>query len=78
MALIHWWPLNGDLTDKINGSSLTNNGGAAAAAIGKIGGSYEFSGSSNLTQNYQQTLSNSKKFSLAFWIKLKSSWTGWG
>jgi hypothetical protein len=37
MALVHWWPLNGDTQDKINGSSLTNNGGAVAA-IEKIGG----------------------------------------
>jgi hypothetical protein len=37
MVLVHWWPLNGDTQDKINGFSLTNNGGAAAA-IRKIGG----------------------------------------
>lgn len=80
MSLIHWWPLNGDACDRITNTQLTNNG-ATVINNGKIGPCYTFNGSTNLTIPYS-TLNalgnNPAKFSFTFWIKLNSTWTGWG
>lgn len=80
MSLIHWWLLNGDTQDKITNTQLTNNG-ATIVDNGKIGRCYTFNGSTNLTISYPSlnTLgSNPTKFSFALWIKINSTWTGWG
>ena len=80
MSLIHWWPLNGDTQDRITNTLLTNNG-ATIINNGKIGSCYTFNGSTNLTISYSSlnTLGNNPtQFSFAFWIKLNSTWTGWG
>lgn len=80
MSLIHWWPLNGDTQDRITNTKLINNG-AAVASNGKTGQCYTFNGSTNLTIPYPSlnTLgSNPAQFSYAFWIKINSTWTGWG
>ena len=80
MSLIHWWPLNGDLNDKVGNNTLSNNG-ATVVNNGKIGQCYTFNGSTNLTIPYSSlnTLGNNPaQFSFAFWLKLNSTWTGWG
>lgn len=80
MSLIHWWPLNGNTRDKITNTQLTNNG-ATIVNDGKIGQCYTFNGSTNLTMPYPSLNalgSNPTQFSFAFWIKLNSTWTGWG
>ena len=80
MSLIHWWPLNNDTQDRITNTQLTNNG-ATIVNNGKTGQCYAFNGSTNLTTSYPalNTLgSNPAQFSFAFWIKLNSTWTGWG
>jgi hypothetical protein len=80
MGLIHWWPLNNDTQDRITNTQLTNNG-ATIVNNGKTGQCYTFNGSTNLTTSYPalNTLgSNPAQFSFAFWIKLNSTWTGWG
>lgn len=79
MSLIHWWPLN-NTQDRITNTQLTNNG-ATIVDNGKIGQCYTFNGSTNLTIPYSllNTLgSNPAQFSFAFWIKLNSTWAGWG
>lgn len=80
MSLVHWWPLNNDTQDRITNTQLTNNG-ATTVNNGKTGQCYTFNGSTNLTTSYPalNTLgSNPAQFSFAFWIKLNSTWTGWG
>ena len=75
MSLIHWWPLNGDIEDKIGGITLTNNG--ATLSVAKTCQGYYFNGSANLKQNYEQT-SDIKTLSAAFWIKLDTTWSEYG
>ena len=77
MSLIHWWPLIEDTIDKITGTAATATG--VSQVGGKLGKAYSFSGSSGsaIYSSYNQTI-NPTEFSFAFWIKLDSSWSGWG
>lgn len=75
MSLVHWWPLDGDVQDKMNGTSLTNTGATIVAS--KLGKGYSFNGNTNLKQTYANTL-NTSTISAAFWIKLNSTWSGYG
>lgn len=81
MSLIHWWPLNEDLQDKINCNTLTNTN-ATVDNFGKIGKCYYFNGSANVKTEYNSNKhllgSSPEAFSIAFWIKLDSTWNGWG
>jgi len=73
MALIHWWPLNGDTKDYgLNPVVLTNNG-ATVDDSGKIGTCYSFDGSDdylsvNSTDLYSIFSGGSQPFSIAMWI----------
>lgn len=77
MGLIHWWPLNKGLEDKINNTTLTNNGANFVDA--KTGKGYQLNGISGtcLSQPYDQSI-DPHCFSFSFWIKLSSTWSGWG
>ena len=77
MSLVHWWPLRGDTVDIITGTNATSSG--VIQVDGKIGKAYSFNASNGSTiyTSYNQTL-NPSEFSFAFWIKLDSSWSGWG
>ena len=80
MSLIHWWPLaTSSLIDNITGVSLTNNNSATFTNSGKIGGAYSFSGANNcsLKCNWQGE-NSTHQLSIGFWIKLDSTWSGWG
>lgn len=78
MSLIHWWPLNGDTKDRIGGITLTNNN-SAVVTTGKIGQCYQFNGTNNLSAAFTQIFPQEPtEFSFAFWIKLNSTWSGWG
>jgi hypothetical protein len=64
MSLIHWWPLNGDLQDKIQGK-IFNNGGWTSASSGKIGTTYN----ANIGAVLSASLSIPNTFSFACWVK---------
>lgn len=64
MSLIHWWPLNGDLQDKIQGK-IFNNGGWTSASSGKIGTTYN----ANIGAILSASLSIPNTFSFACWVK---------
>ena len=78
MAMVHWWPLIDNTKDQITLINLTNKG-ATQTATGKFGKAYSFSGTSGvcLQHAFAQEINNTQ-FSFAFWIKLNSSWSGWG
>jgi hypothetical protein len=78
MAMIHWWPLIDNTKDQITLTNLTNKS-ATQVTTGKFGKAYSFSGASGvcLQHAYAQEI-NPSCFSFSFWIKLSSSWTGWG
>ena len=78
MAMVHWWPLIDNLQDKITLTNLTNKS-ATQVSSGKFGKAYSFSGASGvcLQHSFAQEISNTQ-FSFSFWIKLSSSWAGWG
>lgn len=80
MSLIHWWPLaTSSLIDNITGVSLTNNNSATFTNSGKIGGAYSFSGANNCSLKCSWQGENSPyQLSIGFWIKLDSTWSGWG
>lgn len=64
MSLVHWWPLNGDLQDKIQGK-IFNNGGWTSASSGKIGTTYN----ANIGAILSASLSIPNTFSFACWVK---------
>lgn len=82
MALIHWWPLNGDTNDYIGGKHgiLAYNG--TVSEIGKIGKCYSsnttFSSNSNCPDGVAITQCNligeiGSEYSFACWIKVHGS-----
>ena len=65
MSLIHWWPLNGDLQDKIQGKVLSTSTWTSSTG-GKIGSCY------NMNIGGTATCSNiylPSTFTMACWIK---------
>lgn len=78
MAMIHWWPLIDNIKDQISQTTLTNTG-ATSVTGGKFGKAYSFNGTSGvcLSHPYGKNLSTTQ-FSISFWIKLNSTWSGWG
>lgn len=78
MAMVHWWPLIDNLQDRITLTNLTNKS-ATQVMTGKFGKAYAFSGASGvcLQHAFAQEITNTN-FSFSFWIKLSSSWSGWG
>ena len=59
-------------------TNLTNKG-ATQTTAGKFGKAYSFNGTNGvcLQHVFAQEINNTQ-FSFAFWIKLNSSWSGWG
>lgn len=78
MAMIHWWPLIDNTRDQITLTNLTNSG-ATTITSGKFGKAYSFNGTSGvcLSHAYSNNL-DPNSFSFSFWVRLSSSWTGWG
>lgn len=78
MAMVHWWPLTDNLQDRITLTNLTNKS-ATQVTTGKFGKAYAFNGASGvcLQHIFAKEITNTN-FSFSFWIKLSSSWSGWG
>lgn len=69
MALIHWWPLNGDTKDYgLNPVNLTNNG-ATVNNSGKIGKCYSFDGSNDYLS---ATITITSEMSFTCWLKFNA------
>ena len=70
MALIHWWPLNGDTKDYgLDPVALTNSG-ATVNAAGKIGKCYFLSYSAGFTGKFNTNALMSGECSFSLWIKI--------
>jgi hypothetical protein len=76
--MIHWWPLIDNTRDQITLTNLTNSG-ATTITSGKFGKAYSFNGANGvcLSHTYSNNL-DPNSFSFSFWVRLSSSWTGWG
>lgn len=73
MALIHWWPLNGNLNDFGTKTATLVNGGATVNTSGKIGNCYSFDGNDDCISISSQSLfdcfkGGSTPFSITMWI----------
>lgn len=83
MSLINWWPLNGNLIDSISGTELSiKNPDLVTVADSIFGKGYHFTTNASVNQSaayqlYQQNIP-SETFSISFWIKLDTNWSGWG
>jgi hypothetical protein len=64
MSLIYWWPLNGNIQDKIQGK-IFNNSGWTPADSGKTGTTYN----ANIGAILSASLSIPNTFSFACWVK---------
>lgn len=76
-GLIGYWSMDGaDITDKVYDRSGNNNNGTISGAatsttkaIGKLGQAMKFNGSTIVTIPDNDSLDNTDKFSMAFWVK---------
>ena len=69
MALIHWWPLNGDTKDYgIDSNPLTRNTNATINNNGKIGKCYYFNGNAFLAWETNTNSCQPQKISVAAWV----------
>lgn len=76
MALLVWFPLNGNVNINNQGiSSCAVSGTPLYSNDGKIGKCVEFGSFDNVLTSSKVTLSN--KVTIAFWIKVKT-WVNWG
>ena len=77
MALIHWWPLNGDLNDYGSGNlPLIGQGSIGFTSSGKIGKGASFtSDSQNLKATDFSTLRTFTNYSFCCWIYLTATAT---
>lgn len=74
MALIAWYPLNGDLEDYSGNRVKATNIGAVVSDEGKIGKCYNFNGSNQYIKapTVSETLHGKAEASIAMWVKKKS------
>lgn len=80
MSLIAWWPLSGDIKDKIG--NITQMGSTdITSTTGKIGSGYYFNGSTSevvgILNTNMVTRINSGTVSVAMWVKLDTTSSGW-
>ena len=66
MALIHWWPLTENTTDKIKGLELTSSTSSLFVRGGKVGNCYS---SSAAGHTLRSSLNIPNTFSFACWVK---------
>jgi hypothetical protein len=79
MSLIHWWPLDGDLKDKITSNTLIEgysgfswtNDGKIGTAINVYPMDWDDEGLALLKTPYQNELTNNE-FSISMWVKFTS------
>lgn len=79
MSLIAWYPLTNGIKKNIVSGDTLEGTGVTQISSGKIGSTYSFDGSSGscLRSSVPKNI-NSQTFSAAMWIKLSSTWAGWG
>ena len=79
MSLIAWYPLTNGTKKNIIGDDILEGTGFTEISSGKIGSTYSFDGSSGscLRSSVPKNI-NSETFSAAVWVKLSSTWSGWG
>lgn len=77
MALIAWWPLNGDLKDYSGNNHNLTNYSAAISDTGKIGKCYGFDGSSTYLKDINTKFKGFKDMTICFWMKpdTPTAWT---
>lgn len=79
MSLIHWWPLCGDVLDKASNSVSTPSN--LTTAVGKTGPAYYFNGTNSnisIPLSVDDVVSiNNGNVSVAMWVCLDSTSTGW-
>lgn len=69
----HWWPGDGDATDRVGGSHGVLRNGATATAVGKVGQAFDFDGVNDSVDFGDVGNFRHDDFTVDFWIRTTSA-----